>query len=71
MAPVPMRPTTIRFAQDAEDLIRRAAETLDISVAQFVRESAIMRAMFVSGEIRDDLQLLSEAISRLARKYDD
>jgi uncharacterized protein (DUF1778 family) len=42
---VPLIPTTIRFAPDAMELIERAAGQMGTSVAQFVREAAIVRAM--------------------------
>lgn len=71
MPNVPMLPTTIRFAPDAMDLVNKAAKDMGISVAQFVRESAIMRAMLCEGVFHDDLQGLSESVQRLARRSDD
>jgi uncharacterized protein (DUF1778 family) len=65
-----LKPTTIRFAPDALDLVQRAADNLGISVAQFVRESSIMRAMFVAGEFRDDLEALGNIVTRLSRRDD-
>jgi uncharacterized protein (DUF1778 family) len=44
---VPLVPTTIRFAPEAMELIERAAQEMGTSVAQFVREAAIVRAMVV------------------------
>lgn len=41
---VPLRPTTVRFAHDAMDLVQEAAKEAGCSVSQFVREAAIMRA---------------------------
>ena len=67
---VALKPTTIRYAPDAMELIQRAAENLGISVAQFVREASIMRAMFVAGEFRDDLEALANIVARLSRRDD-
>lgn len=41
---MPLRPTTVRFAQDAMDLVQEAAKEAGVSASQFVREAAIMRA---------------------------
>lgn len=41
---MPLRPTTVRFAQDAMNLVQDAAREAGVSVSQFVREAAIMRA---------------------------
>lgn len=70
MQAVPMRPTTIRFAPDAMDLVNDAAKNLGVSVAQFVRESAIMRAMLVEGQGKADLMVLADEVTRLARRED-
>ena len=67
---VPLRPTTIRFASDAMDLVNRAAEETGVSSAQFVREAAMMRAILT---LRDDdleLQALAERVQHLARRDD-
>jgi uncharacterized protein (DUF1778 family) len=44
---VPLIPTTIRFAPEAMELIERASQQMGTSVAQFVREAAIVRAMVI------------------------
>lgn len=43
-ADMPLRPTTVRFAEDAMDLVQAAAGEAGCSVAQFIREAAVMRA---------------------------
>jgi uncharacterized protein (DUF1778 family) len=65
---VPLRPTTIRFASDAMDLVNKAAEATGVSTAQFVREAAVMRAMLAlqQGEYRS----LAEEVQRLSRRDD-
>ena len=62
-APMPLRPTTVRFAQDAMDLVQKAADECGVSMAQFVREAALMRAAAVlPGEV---------SVERLARSQDE
>lgn len=70
MLPVPMRPTTIRFAPDTFDLVTRAAENLGISVAQFVREAAIMRAILLPTERAEELSSLAARVQQLGRRDD-
>lgn len=62
-AQMPLRPTTVRFAQDAMDLVQKAADECGVSMAQFVREAAIMRAAAVLPK--------EVPIQRLARGQDD
>lgn len=64
-----LRPTTIRFAPDAMELVQEAASALGISVAQFVREAALMRACVTPG-IREEMVEMSERIARLSRPVD-
>jgi Protein of unknown function (DUF1778) len=57
---VPLVPTTIRFAPEAMELIERAAQQMGTSVAQFVREAAIVRAMVV--ENHPETEHLADAL---------
>jgi uncharacterized protein (DUF1778 family) len=57
--PMPLRPTTIRFAEDAMDLVHQAALEAGVSVSQFVREAAIMRAAALLPEAVPNLERLS------------
>jgi uncharacterized protein (DUF1778 family) len=64
-APMPLRPTTVRFAEDAMDLVQKASKEAGVSMGQFVREAAIMRAAaLLPREIPMDIE-------RLARNYED
>lgn len=60
---MPLRPTTVRFAQDAMDLVQEASKEAGVSVSQFVREAAIMRAAALLPQ-KIDVELL-------ARNQDD
>lgn len=54
--PVALHATTIRFADRAYTAIARAADAQGISVSQYVREAALVRAVL------DDLDDASEAV---------
>lgn len=66
---MPLKPTTIRFAEDGAEMIQQAADEVGCSFAQFVREAALIRAAIVT---RSDLDFkrLSDRIARLARRDD-
>lgn len=68
--PMPLRPTTVRFAQDAMDLIQAAAKEAGVSVSQFVREAAIMRAAYLLRD-RPELVEKDQLVDRLARRSED
>lgn len=63
-----MRGTTIRFSDDATLLVHEACKMLGVSLAQFVREAAIMRAMVVLN--RDGAREVLEAIGRMAQAHE-
>lgn len=69
MPTMPLRPTTIRFAPDAMQLVNEAAAELGESTSQFVREAAMMRAMLTL-KPSTDLHQLAEEIKQLARRDD-
>jgi hypothetical protein len=50
---MPMRATTVRFSEDLWELLEAEAATQNISAAQFVRDSAIMRLGVLSGRRGD------------------
>ena len=54
--PVALHPTTIRFADRAYTAIARAADSQGISVSQYVREAALIRAVL------DELDSAEEAV---------
>jgi hypothetical protein len=54
--PVALHPTTIRFADRAYTTIARAADEQGISVSQYVREAALIRAVL------DELDSAEEAL---------
>lgn len=61
---MPMHATTVRFSDDLWDLLEREAKGQGVSVAQFVRDAALMRVASVTakrGELETD-----EALERLA-----
>lgn len=70
MPSVPLRPTTIRFASDALEMVNKAAEEMGVSSAQFIREAAIMRAILCMGDSDQGLKALSEQVKHLARRDD-
>lgn len=65
-----LRPTTIRFAPDAMSIVNQAAAEIGVSVSQFVREAAMMRAMLLHTEGTRDFEKLAETLSQLARRDD-
>lgn len=65
---VPLRPTTIRFASDALEIVNKAADEMGISSAQFIREAAVMRAMLCLPH--EELKTLAEEVQRLSRRDD-
>ena len=58
---MPLIPTTIRFAPGAMDLIEPAAQQMGTSVAQLVREAAIVRAMVI--ENHPETQRLADTLT--------
>jgi hypothetical protein len=56
VAPVALHATTIRFADRAYTAIARAADAQGISVSQYVREAALIRAVL------DELDSAEEAL---------
>ncbi len=61
---MPMHATTVRFSDDLWELLEREAKGQGVSVAQFVRDAALMRVASVMGK-RGELDA-DEAIKRLA-----
>lgn len=68
--PLPLRPTTIRFADDGFEFVQRAADAVGSSMSQFVREAALIRAAWVLRE-REGMSRLADEVQRLARGTDD
>ena len=68
--PLPLKPTTIRFAEDGLEFVQRAADAVGSSVGQFVREAALIRAAWILRE-REGMSRLAEEVQRLARGNDD
>lgn len=73
--PMPLKPTTVRFASDCQILVQQAADEMGISMAQFVREAAIIRALITFegrevAEVRAALRRLVESpqVQHLARR---
>jgi uncharacterized protein (DUF1778 family) len=64
-----LQPTTIRFTRDGMALVQRAADRTGCTVAQFVREAALMRAVLTLESERHPERLAAE-IARLARALD-
>ena len=52
---MPMRATTIRFAEDLWDLLEAEASSQGISTAQFVRDAALLRLGAISEQRGDAL----------------
>lgn len=67
---MPLRPTTVRFAEDGMGLVQKAADEVGSTVAQFIREAALIRAAVI---LRDEepLEKISEEVRRLARVDED
>jgi GAF domain-containing protein len=51
---MPMRATTVRFAEALWSLVEREAEREGVSAAQFIRDATIMRAAYAMGQRGDD-----------------
>jgi GAF domain-containing protein len=56
---MPMRATTVRFADDLWKLLEREADRQGVSGAQFVRDATILRLAFLAAERDDDEARLS------------
>lgn len=67
--PMPLKPTTVRFAEDGYEFVQRAAESVGSTVSQFVREAALVRAAWVLND--HDAAKLAKEVRRLARGVDD
>lgn len=63
--PMPLRPTTVRFAEDGYGMIQRAADQVGSTISQFVREAAMMRAILVLRE--EEFAELAHEVQRLSR----
>lgn len=69
---MPLTTTTVRFDDVAYDYIRNEARDAGVSVAQFIREAALMRAA-IRGARREhpglamDYALIAEEVERRAR----
>lgn len=64
----PMRPSTVRFSESMWRLVAQEAGAEGITVAQFVREAAILRAMQLQverGELDPTVEALRAAVERL------
>ena len=67
---VGLKATTIRVSPDLWDLLEREAARQEVSVAQFVRDAALLRIGYLAGARGDDGELLTvEALA--ARSNDD
>jgi uncharacterized protein (DUF1778 family) len=71
MRAVTLKPTTVRFSRDAGDLVQQAADEVGSTMAAFVRESAIMRAILIlAAKDGDKFGDLAAEVLRLARSSD-
>lgn len=75
--PLPLKPTTVRFAEDGMELVQRAADKVGCNFGQFCREAALMRAVIVLGGEQEMARLDEEVrtegnvrVKRLARRND-
>lgn len=70
MPGVPLRPTTVRFAEDGMKFVQKAAEESGSTVAQFIREAALIRAAMI---LRDDdpMPKIAQEVRRLARSDEE
>ena len=50
---MPMRATTVRFAETLWALVEREAQLEGVSAAQFIRDASIMRAAYAMGQRGD------------------
>lgn len=63
-----MRATTVRIAADAYPLIHSAADTVGVSLSQFVREAAIIRTVLVLAKDEElDFAKLAAEVERRAQ----
>ena len=60
-----MDKTTVRFSPSAKQLIRDEAEREGISMSEFVRDAAIVRAAFRQGFRREPAGLNAEHMARV------
>src|SRR3989442_917702 len=51
--PMPMRATTVRFAESLWTLVEREAQREGVSAAQFIRDASVMRAAYAMGRRGD------------------
>lgn len=70
--PMPLVSTTVRFDEVSYNYIRDEARDADISVAQFIREAAIIRAALRGARragpgLALDFASLAEEVERLSR----
>src|SRR4051794_41396565 len=63
---MPMRATTVRFAESLWTLVEREAELEGVSAAQFIRDASVMRAAYAMGRRGDP-----EMEAALGRAPDD
>ena len=70
---MPMRATTVRFADSLWTLVEREAEREGVSAAQFIRDATIMRAAYAMGQRGDpDFEAaLGQAPASAAHAGDD
>src|SRR3954447_18583485 len=66
MPAMPMRATTVRFAESLWTLVEREAELEGVSAAQFIRDASVMRAAYAMGRRGDP-----EMEAALGRAPDD
>jgi uncharacterized protein (DUF1778 family) len=55
-----LTPTTIRFTPDVMELIQKAAKRRGCTVAQFVRDAALMRAFMNADQTPDPVRNTAE-----------
>ena len=65
-----MRMTTVRLSEPLYQELQRQAEASGVSVAQWLRESAIAQLNFERGAQYERLQALSDANTRGSRPKD-
>jgi hypothetical protein len=62
-----LKPTTIRFTPDALELIERG-QAPGVSISQFVREAALMRASMSADENPFPIRILAPETRRLGEE---
>lgn len=68
---MPLKPTTVRFAEDGMLFVQRAADEVGSSVSQFIREAALIRAAWVMKESTSmSISDLAEEVRRMSRDED-